>query len=172
MVPKQSMRSCAPQIVIGFRITDPHRKRILKQKKKRKIVTRRRFLAVGAMGAAGLWAGRSDAFGARCIRGFVDELGRPIAHPKTTPKPGEWNPNAITAAWLGHATVLVNFYGLTILTDPVLMPRIGADIGVATVGPKRLVAPALTVRHLPKIDLVLLSHAHFDHFDIPTLKAL
>jgi L-ascorbate metabolism protein UlaG (beta-lactamase superfamily) len=38
-----------------------------------------------------------------------------------------------------------------------------------TLGPKRLTAPALTVRDLPKIDIVLLSHAHFDHFDMRTL---
>jgi len=141
-------------------------------KEKKKIVSRRRFLTLGAASAAGLWVGRSDAFGARFIRGFVNEMGRPIADPKTTPKPRDWNPNAITAAWLGHSTVLVNFYGLTILTDPVLMHRIGAGVGVGTVGPKRLIAPALEVDHLPRIDLVLLSHAHFDHFDIPTLKAL
>jgi L-ascorbate metabolism protein UlaG (beta-lactamase superfamily) len=141
-------------------------------KQKKRTVTRRRFLAATAGGAAGLWAGRSEAFGARMVRGFVNEVGRPIAHPKATPAPQDWNPNTITAAWLGHSTVLVNFYGLTILTDPVLMPRIGADIGLGTVGPRRLIAPALTVRHLPKIDLILLSHAHFDHFDIPTLKAL
>jgi L-ascorbate metabolism protein UlaG (beta-lactamase superfamily) len=143
---------------------------MLKQKKR--IVTRRRFLAVSAAGAAGLWAGRSEAFGARIVRGFVNEVGRPIVRPKARPVPREWNPNDITAAWLGHSTVLVNFYGLTILTDPVLMPRIGADIGLGTLGPKRLVAPALPVGRLPKIDLVLLSHAHFDHFDLPTLKAL
>lgn len=124
------------------------------------------------MGAAGLWAGCSDAFGARFIRGFFNEVGRPINTPQQTPKPLEWNPNAITASWLGHASVLLNFYGLTILTDPVLMQRIGADIGLGTLGPKRLVAPALKVGQLPKIDLVLLSHAHFDHFDMPTLEAL
>ncbi len=127
---------------------------------------------MGAMGTAGVWTGCSDAFGARFIRGFMNEIGRPIARCKSTPKPSEWNPNAITAAWLGHASVLVNFYGATILTDPVLMPRIGAAVGVGTVGPKRLIAPALAVEELPKIDVVLLSHAHFDHFDIPTLNAL
>lgn len=130
-------------------------------------------MAAGAAGAAaGLWAGCSEAFGARFIRGFIDEVGRPIDRPKATPKPLEWNANGITAAWLGHASVLVNFYGVTILTDPVLMPRIGADIGLGTLGPKRLIAPALRVGELPRIDLVLLSHAHFDHFDIPTLGVL
>lgn len=124
------------------------------------------------MGTAGLWAGCSDAFGARFVRGFFNEMGRGIVPPKATPKPLEWNPNGITAAWLGHASVLVNFFGVSILTDPVLLQRIGADVGFGTFGPKRLVAPALTVDQLPKIDLVLLSHAHFDHFDIPTLEAL
>ena len=85
----------------------------------------------------------ANAFGARFIRGFINEVGRPINQPKATPKPLEWNANGITAAWLGHASVLLNFYGVTILTDPVLMQHIGADIGVGTVGPKRLVAPAL-----------------------------
>jgi L-ascorbate metabolism protein UlaG (beta-lactamase superfamily) len=140
--------------------------------KKEKSVSRRRFIALGAMGSAGLWTGCSDAFGARFVRGFINEVGRPIARPRSIPRPQEWNSNAITASWLGHATVLVNFYGLTILTDPVLMQRIGADVGLGTLGPKRLVAPALRVDQLPRIDLVLLSHAHFDHFDTPTLEAL
>jgi DNA-binding LacI/PurR family transcriptional regulator len=114
---------------------------------------------------AGLWAGCSDAFGARFVRGFIDELGRGISTPRT-PRPNTWDVNTITATWLGHASVLVNFYGVTILTDPVLMQRIGANFGLGTVGPKRLIAPALTVEQLPKIDVVLLSHAHFDHFDM------
>ncbi|MBA2585504.1 MAG: MBL fold metallo-hydrolase [Chthoniobacterales bacterium] len=75
----------------------------------------------------------------------------------------------MTASWLGHATVLINFYGVNILTDPVLFPRIGMRFPGFTVGPKRLTAPALTVNELPRIDLILLSHAHFDHFDLRTL---
>ncbi|MCI0599940.1 MAG: MBL fold metallo-hydrolase [Beijerinckiaceae bacterium] len=75
-------------------------------------------------------------------------------------------------AWLGHATVLINFFGIKILTDPVLFPRIGIRFPGLTLGPKRLTAPALTVRDLPKIDIVLLSHAHFDHFDIRTLHRI
>jgi L-ascorbate metabolism protein UlaG (beta-lactamase superfamily) len=78
----------------------------------------------------------------------------------------------LTAAWLGHATVLINFFGVRIVTDPVLFPRIGIRLPFATIGPKRLTAPALTVPDLPPIDFVLLSHAHFDHFDIRTLRAI
>lgn len=77
----------------------------------------------------------------------------------------------MTAAWLGHATVLINFFGIMVLTDPVLFPRIGIRIPfLFTIGPKRLTAPALTIRELPKIDLILLSHAHFDHVDWRTLS--
>src|SRR5262249_4783070 len=83
-----------------------------------------------------------------------------------------WNSNGITAAWLGHSTILLNFYGLTILTDPVLGKRAGADTMVGTIGAKRLIAPALRARQLPPIDLVLLSHAHMDHLDPATLRAL
>ena len=61
---------------------------------------------------------------------------------------------------------------MTILTDPVLGKRVGADTLVGTIGAKRLIAPALKVRQLPAIDLVLLSHAHMDHMDLATLRAL
>jgi L-ascorbate metabolism protein UlaG (beta-lactamase superfamily) len=121
---------------------------------------------------AGLWAGCSDQLGARTVRGLVAETGRPIIKPRFTPSPALWSPNDITAAWLGHSTVLLNFYGLTILTDPVLLPRIGADTCVGTIGPKRLIAPALNPRQLPPIDLVLISHAHMDHLHPPTLRML
>ena len=76
------------------------------------------------------------------------------------------------AAWLGHTTVLLKMDGFTILTDPVFSTRIGLDLLLFTVGAKRLVAPALPLADLPAIDLILLSHAHFDHFDIPTLRRL
>jgi L-ascorbate metabolism protein UlaG (beta-lactamase superfamily) len=76
----------------------------------------------------------------------------------------------VTLAWLGHATVLINFFGIKILTDPVLFPRIGIRLPGLTLGPKRLTAPALTVEELPDIDVILLSHAHFDHLDLRTLR--
>jgi len=75
----------------------------------------------------------------------------------------------VTLAWLGHSTVLINFFGLTLLTDPVLFPRVGIRLPGITIGPKRLTAPALQFDELPRIDLILLSHAHFDHLDLRTL---
>jgi L-ascorbate metabolism protein UlaG (beta-lactamase superfamily) len=97
------------------------------------------------------------------------ESWRPIAPAFAHPQPKEWNNSRVTAAWLGHSTVLINFFGLTVLTDPVLFPRIGIRLPFFTIGPKRLTAPALTWRELPPIDLILLSHTHFDHFDTRTL---
>jgi L-ascorbate metabolism protein UlaG (beta-lactamase superfamily) len=62
--------------------------------------------------------------------------------------------------------------GVTILTDPVFSTRAGIHLGVVTLGVKRLVEPALDMSSLPPIDLILLSHAHMDHFDIPSLRRL
>jgi L-ascorbate metabolism protein UlaG (beta-lactamase superfamily) len=89
-----------------------------------------------------------------------------------TPEPASWRDNAVTLAWLGHATVLINFYGVRILTDPVLFRRIGVDLGVGSIGPLRLVQCALPAGDLPEIDVVLVSHAHFDHLDTPSLGAV
>jgi L-ascorbate metabolism protein UlaG (beta-lactamase superfamily) len=90
----------------------------------------------------------------------------PIAPAFAKPNPSQWSNSQVTAAWLGHATVLINFFGINVLTDPVLFPRIGIRVPfLLTIGPKRLTAPALTVDELPRIDIILLSHAHFDHFD-------
>jgi len=106
-------------------------------------------------------------------REAIRESWRPIAPAFAKPNPATWSDARVTAAWLGHATVLVNFFGINILTDPVLFPRIGIRIPLLfTIGPKRLTAPALTVDELPKIDIVLLSHAHFDHIDTRTLRQL
>jgi L-ascorbate metabolism protein UlaG (beta-lactamase superfamily) len=107
---------------------------------------------------------------ARTARGLVAQARRRILKPNFAPTPASWNSNDITAAWLGHSTVLINFYGLNILTDPLLVDHAGADVIVGTIGPKRLVAPALTMNQLPKIDLVLLSHAHMDHLNSATLR--
>ena len=68
--------------------------------------------------------------------------------------------------------MLINFFGVTILTDPVFFTRAGLGIHPFIIGPKRYVAPALTLEELPPIDLILLSHAHMDHFDRITLRRL
>src|SRR5712692_6532656 len=106
-------------------------------------------------------------------REWTVESFRPIAPAFAKPNPAEWSDERVTVAWLGHSTVLINFFGINIITDPVLFPRIGIRIPfLFTIGPKRLTAPALTIDELPKIDIILLSHAHFDHIDTRTLQHL
>jgi L-ascorbate metabolism protein UlaG (beta-lactamase superfamily) len=102
-------------------------------------------------------------------REAIRESWRPVAPAFAKPNPAEWSDERVTAAWLGHATVLINFFGIKILTDPVLFSRIGIRLPGFTIGPKRLTAPALEFDELPQIDVILLSHAHFDHFDTKTL---
>jgi L-ascorbate metabolism protein UlaG (beta-lactamase superfamily) len=97
------------------------------------------------------------------------ESWRKIPPAFARPEPETWSDERVTLAWLGHATVLINFFGVTILTDPALFPRVGVRFPGFTIGPKRLTAPALRVTDLPPIHLILLSHAHFDHFDLRTL---
>ena len=156
--------------LVSCAVSNKLKKEQLKQG--RRGFSRRNFIALGSMSAVGVWASSSDQMGARVVRGVVAEAARNILKPGYTPTPSTWNSNAVTASWLGHSTVLLNFYGLNILTDPVLGKRIGADTFLGNIGPKRLVAPALKVSQLPKIDLVLLSHAHMDHLDPVTLRDL
>ena len=96
----------------------------------------------------------------------------PIAPASHRPNPASWPDDRLTVSWLGHATVLLNFHGTMILTDPALETRIGIGRGCAKVGPRRLIQPALRARELPALDLVLLSHAHMDHTDLGTLARL
>ena len=103
---------------------------------------------------------------------FLLEGLRRIAPAPHHPDPRAWSDDEITGAWLGHSTVLINFYGLWMVTDPVLATRCGLRFGPITIGPRRKVKPALTVRELPPIDLLLLSHAHMDHLDLWTLRRL
>jgi len=98
------------------------------------------------------------------------ESWRPIAPAFAKPKPEEWPNDLLSASWLGHATVLINFFGVVVLTDPVLLSRIGIPLPGTAIGPKRLTKPALEIDELPRIDLILLSHAHFDHLDWRTLR--
>jgi L-ascorbate metabolism protein UlaG (beta-lactamase superfamily) len=104
------------------------------------------------------------------FREWTTESWRPIAPAFAKPNPATWSNTQVTLAWIGHATVLINFFGIKILTDPVFSPRIGIRLPGFTIGPKRLIAPALQFQELPKIDVIVLSHAHFDHFDLRTLR--
>ena len=88
------------------------------------------------------------------------------------PNPFDWKEDEINMAWIGHSTVLINFYGVSILTDPVLLDRIGLYILGTSFGPARLTPPALTIDEIPQPDIILLSHAHMDHMDYPTLKKI
>ena len=137
------------------------------------MMTRRGFVAAGTMAGAGAaWLGMSTSWTAQFVRERFAEWGRQVPAAPHKPGPADWSDNAITLAWLGHATVLINFYGVRILTDPVLFPRIGVDVGVGSIGPVRLTGCALPPDELPDIDLVLVSHAHFDHLDTPSLAAV
>ena len=135
-------------------------------------ISRRTIFKSVAAGALGLSAHAVYRQSPNFWRQFAKELFTPVADAVLHPQPATWQPKGLHAAWLGHSTTLIRIDGFTILTDPVFSPRCGIDLILGTLGPKRLVAPALTIGQLPKIDLILLSHAHFDHWDLPSLKAL
>jgi len=94
------------------------------------------------------------------------------APPPAIPAPASWTPNELNVAWVGHASVLIGFAGTTLLTDPAFFDRVGPQIGPITIGPRRLVAPALMPDDLPPLDAVVLSHAHMDSLDRPSLRAV
>jgi L-ascorbate metabolism protein UlaG (beta-lactamase superfamily) len=79
------------------------------------------------------------------------------------------DPQLMAVTWIGHSTVLVQAGGLNILTDPVWSERASP---FSFLGPKRVRTPGIRLQDLPKIDLILVSHNHYDHMDLPTLKAL
>lgn len=112
---------------------------------------------------------------------LVSIHGSRLSHPDQSPAPhpilSNFNQGAedggdLSAIWIGHATVLLRIAGQTILTDPVFSKRIGVSLGRHTFGISRLAPPALDPASLPPIDAVLLSHAHFDHLDKPSLLRL
>ena len=113
-------------------------------------------------------------------RGFRDllrwQFGRkPGAWPawvENTAKPdlpAALGPRECAVTFVGHATFLLQFAGLNVLTDPIWSERCSP---VSWAGPKRVRAPGLAFEALPRIDLVLLSHNHYDHLDLPTLQRL
>lgn len=74
------------------------------------------------------------------------------------------NPDETRIWMVGHATVLINIFGTTILTDPVLVNGLPF--------PRRLTSPGYTAGELPPLDYIVVSHAHLDHLNKPTLRGL
>ena len=85
---------------------------------------------------------------------------------------GDWlkaPATGLRATWLGHSTVLVEIDGVRVLTDPVWGQRASPS---QLAGPKRFQPVPVTLKQLPSIDAVLVSHDHYDHLCHPTIKAL
>ena len=79
------------------------------------------------------------------------------------------NSTAPTVTWIGHATLLVQMDGINFLTDPIWSKT---PSPVPLVGPSRWVDPGVAIEDLPRIDFVVISHNHYDHLDLPTLRKL
>jgi L-ascorbate metabolism protein UlaG (beta-lactamase superfamily) len=106
------------------------------------------------------------------FRGISEEYSRQTEPAPLHPDPRNWPNRGLHAAWLGHSTVLLKIDGFTLITDPVFSARVGISLGPMTLGIKRFVEPATALADLPPLDLILLSHAHMDHFDLPSLRNL
>ena len=104
-----------------------------------------------------------------------ERLGKTIAQPTADLSPMAADleairaPQAAQVTWIGHASALVQLNGFNILTDPHFSERAGP---VQFVGPQRYQAPGLTLAQLPRIDAVVISHNHYDHLDLNSVRAL
>jgi N-acyl-phosphatidylethanolamine-hydrolysing phospholipase D len=79
------------------------------------------------------------------------------------------DPDVAQLTWIGHSTFLIQYRGINVLTDPMFSKRASP---FPFLGPKRLAPPAVALRDLPPIDIVLVSHNHYDHLDSATVRAL
>jgi N-acyl-phosphatidylethanolamine-hydrolysing phospholipase D len=100
-------------------------------------------------------------------------FNRPGAAPLTA-NDGAWlrdnaRHSAPSVTWMGHASVLVQMDHVTLLTDPIWSDTASP---VSWLGPRRFVPPPMPIAALPPIDAVLISHSHYDHLDVATLRAL
>lgn len=82
-----------------------------------------------------------------------------IHHPQDEPQ----------LTWIGHSTVLIQYRNINIITDPIFSSYCGP---LSFVGPKRITKPAVAIKDLPRIDYVLISHNHYDHLDLASVRAL
>lgn len=79
------------------------------------------------------------------------------------------NSGELSLTFINHATALIQLDGINIITDPIWSKRTSP---LSWVGPKRVRLPGVKFEDLPKIDIVIISHNHYDHMDLPTIKRL
>jgi len=115
------------------------------------------------------------------VSGYTDRIGEgitgyaPTLSPEYRLTPADVRKGLVrikgkdALTWLGHATFLINLGGKTILTDPFLTEY---ATGVPPFGPRRATPPALNIGELPQIDILVVSHNHYDHLDAETIEAL
>ncbi|WP_238402995.1 MBL fold metallo-hydrolase [Paenibacillus mesophilus] len=94
----------------------------------------------------------------------VKDLSFEIPRAPLDPKQLAVSPEACRFAWIGHSTFLLQMGGMNVLTDPVWANRMGFE--------RRLSPPGIAIDHMPDVDVVLLSHSHYDHLHIPSLRKL
>lgn len=124
----------------------------------------RRFFNPGGAGPQGLGALLRWQFNRQAgpWPSWVDNAATPRL-------PATLAPRDYAVTFVNHSSFLLQFPGITLLTDPIWSERCSP---VSWTGPKRVRAPGLAFAALPRIDLVLVSHNHYDHLDLPTLQRL
>jgi len=122
----------------------------------------------------------------QAVPGFGSLLKWMLVHRTTRPRPKDPDPSVfkrvppdfvpprappsqLTVTWVGHASLLIQLNGLNVLTDPMWSERASP---VAFAGPRRWVAPGIAFEEVPPLDVVLLSHNHYDHLDDTTVRRL
>ena len=105
----------------------------------------------------------------RLVAGQGERWPRTMPAPAPPRLPANVPAGRLAVTFIGHSTFLLQLPGLNILTDPIFSARAGP---FSWAGPKRVRPPALSLGQLPRIDVVLVSHNHYDHLDLPSLQWL
>ncbi len=111
----------------------------------------------------------------RYPRAIYESLIEPNAEHRTIDLPKvlhRLSPHDLAVMWLGHGSLVAQIHDVTVTIDPVLSPRIGMRVRKKTIGIPRLCPVPLPPESLVGSDLVLITHAHFDHLDKPTLERM
>jgi L-ascorbate metabolism protein UlaG (beta-lactamase superfamily) len=92
-----------------------------------------------------------------------------LSNPAFPPPPDSVAAGSVAVTFINHASFLIRFPGVTVLTDPIFSERCSP---VSWAGPRRARPPGIALADLPRPDVVMLSHNHYDHMDLPSLRAI